>query len=236
MQPPPTALIYAQDKLAMRAQARRARRAGAGVRRGRPGPRTSSTSAPTRLADRDQGASAADTTGAACGSSTTRRSRAHRHRQLDQGVAADRRGEGRRCGVSCPRWSRGRRSGRAPRGPSWRRCSGTGSAPWSSPPPPPARLGRRGRRAAGAPHRRRTRCGRRDGGGAVRDRPTARCVVNELAMRPHNSGHWTHGRCAHLPVRAASARGARLPARRHRAARADHGDGERARRADGPPR
>ena len=20
-------------------------------------------------------------------------------------------------------------------------------------------------------------------------------LVNELAMRPHNSGHWTHGRC-----------------------------------------
>ena len=30
----------------------------------------------------------------------------------------------------------------------------------------------------------------RAGGGAVRDRD-GHCVVNELAMRPHNSGHWT---------------------------------------------
>ena len=41
-------------------------------------------------------------------------------------------------------------------------------------------------------------------------------LVNELAMRPHNSGHWTMDGAAHQPVRAAPARGARLPARRHR--------------------
>ena len=38
-------------------------------------------------------------------------------------------------------------------------------------------------------------------------------LVNELAMRPHNSGHWTMDGARHQPVRAASARGAGLPAR-----------------------
>ena len=41
-------------------------------------------------------------------------------------------------------------------------------------------------------------------------------VVNELAMRPHNSGHWTMDGVPHESVRAAPARGAGLPARRHR--------------------
>ena len=41
-------------------------------------------------------------------------------------------------------------------------------------------------------------------------------LVNELAMRPHNSGHWTIEGARHQPVRAASARGAGLPARRRR--------------------
>ena len=41
-------------------------------------------------------------------------------------------------------------------------------------------------------------------------------MVNELAMRPHNSGHWTMDGADHQPVRAAPARGAGLPARRHR--------------------
>ena len=41
-------------------------------------------------------------------------------------------------------------------------------------------------------------------------------VVNELAMRPHNSGHWTIEGARHVAVRAAPARRARLPARRHR--------------------
>ena len=34
------------------------------------------------------------------------------------------------------------------------------------------------------------RCGRVDGGRTLRDRPTGNLLVNELAMRPHNSGHW----------------------------------------------
>ena len=38
-------------------------------------------------------------------------------------------------------------------------------------------------------------------------------LVNELAMRPHNTGHWTHGRRGHLPVRAPPARRARPAAR-----------------------
>ena len=42
-------------------------------------------------------------------------------------------------------------------------------------------------------------------------------LVNELAMRPHNSGHWTHRRRRDLAVRAAPARRARPAARRRRA-------------------
>ena len=53
-------------------------------------------------------------------------------------------------------------------------------------------------------------------------------LVNELAMRPHNSGHWTMDGSRDQSVRAASARGARLPARRHRRHRAGDGDGQRA--------
>ena len=73
--------------------------------------------------------------------------------------------------------------------------------------------------------RARARRHRRAGRRAVRDRATA-LLVNELAMRPHNSAHWTIEGSVHLAVRAAPARGARLPARRHRAGRAGDGDGE----------
>ena len=44
-----------------------------------------------------------------------------------------------------------------------------------------------------------------------------RVLVNELAMRPHNSGPLDHRRRRHQPVRAAPARRARPAARRHRA-------------------
>ena len=54
-------------------------------------------------------------------------------------------------------------------------------------------------------------------------------VVNELAMRPHNSGHWTIDGSPHLPVRAAPAGRAGLPARRDRRVRAGRRDGQRAR-------
>ena len=53
------------------------------------------------------------------------------------------------------------------------------------------RATRRGRPAAGAADRRRAGRRRAAGRRAVRDRRTGGCVVNELAMRPHNSGHWT---------------------------------------------
>ena len=60
--------------------------------------------------------------------------------------------------------------------------------------------------------------------------PTSRILVNELAMRPHNSGHWTHRGLDHEPVRAAPARRARPAARRDRPAAALRRDGQRARR------
>ena len=50
------------------------------------------------------------------------------------------------------------------------------------------------RRAAGARHREGARCRRAPRGRAVRDPRRRRhswILVNELAMRPHNSGHWT---------------------------------------------
>ena len=40
-----------------------------------------------------------------------------------------------------------------------------------------------------------------------------RVLVNELAMRPHNTGHWTHGRRGHRPVREPPARRPRPAAR-----------------------
>ena len=54
---------------------------------------------------------------------------------------------------------------------------------------PPAT--RRGRPGAGAADRRAAGRHRAARGRAVRDRRHGRLVVNELAMRPHNSGHWT---------------------------------------------
>ena len=55
-------------------------------------------------------------------------------------------------------------------------------------------------------------------------------VVNELAMRPHNSAHWTIEGSRDLAVRAAPARGARLPARRDPPVAPGRGDGQPARR------
>ena len=61
-----------------------------------------------------------------------------------------------------------------------------------------------------------------------------RILVNELAMRPHNTGHWTPGRRGDQPVREPPARGARPAARLAGAARALDGDGQHPRwtRAD----
>ena len=100
--------------------------------------------------------------------------------------------------------------------------------------PAPALPERRGGRGAAAGvavggRTRRRRCAR---GRAVRDH--RRCTAGQRAgdaaaqLRPLD-----HGRRAHQPVRAASARGAGLSARRHRRHRAGDGDGQRAgRRAD----
>ena len=44
-----------------------------------------------------------------------------------------------------------------------------------------------------------------------------RLLVNEVATRPHNSGHWTIEGCGHLPVREPPAGGARPPPRVDRA-------------------
>ena len=60
-------------------------------------------------------------------------------------------------------------------------------------------------------------------------------LVNELAMRPHNSGHWTIEGASDLPVRAASAGGAGPAARRAAARRAAGGHGQRV-RGRGPGR
>ena len=57
------------------------------------------------------------------------------------------------------------------------------------------------------------------GGRDVRRRATAggeALLVNEIAPRVHNSGHWTHRRRADVAVRAAYPRGRRLAARRRR--------------------
>ena len=58
-----------------------------------------------------------------------------------------------------------------------------------------------------------------------------RLLVNELAMRPHNSGHWSMDGARTGSVRATPARRARLPAGRHRADRAGDRDGQCAWRA-----
>ena len=57
-----------------------------------------------------------------------------------------------------------------------------------------------------------------------------RVLVNELAMRPHNTGHWTHGRRRHRPVREPPARRARPAARLARRRGPVDGDGQHPRR------
>ena len=59
-------------------------------------------------------------------------------------------------------------------------------------------------------------------------------LVNELAMRPHNSGHWTMDGARTEPVRTAPARGAGLSARRYRRHRTGDGDGQRPGRPAAP--
>ena len=60
-----------------------------------------------------------------------------------------------------------------------------------------------------------------------------RLLVNELAPRPHNSGHWTLDAAAHQPVRAAGAGGVRAGPRGARPHRRGGGDGQPPRRPVG---
>ena len=87
-----------------------------------------------------------------------------------------------------------------------------------------ARDRKRGR-AAGAAAGRRTGRGRRAGGRAVRDR-RRRAGRQRAGDATAQLRALDDGRRPHEPVRAAPARGAGLPARRHRSARAGHGDGQ----------
>ena len=85
------------------------------------------------------------------------------------------------------------------------------------------RAGARPGRRAGASTRSDSRCGSPSELGVTGvlavelfETDGRRMLVNELAMRPHNTGHWTIDGAAHVAVRAAPARGARPAARRHR--------------------
>ncbi|MDQ0725956.1 5-(carboxyamino)imidazole ribonucleotide synthase [Microbacterium sp. W4I20] len=60
-----------------------------------------------------------------------------------------------------------------------------------------------------------------------------RILVNELAMRPHNSGHWSQDGAVTRPVRAAPACGGRSSARQRVPPCALVGDGQHPRRAGG---
>ena len=171
-----------------------------------------------RLAGRAQDRRAAGTTARASGSSRSPRPR--RPSRSRPGVAAARRG----AGAASPR------AGRAGR-PSPARA-GRGVAGGRD--RPARRRLRRGDRAGARPDRRaapRRRsswpCGSpassaSSGVLAVELFETAdgRVLVNELAMRPHNCGHWTIDGARTSPVRAAPAGRARPAARRHRAGRA----------------
>ncbi len=61
-----------------------------------------------------------------------------------------------------------------------------------------------------------------------------RILVNELAMRPHNTGHWTQDGCGDLAVREPPARGARPAPRVARRPGAVDGDGQHPRRSRAP--
>ena len=140
-----------------------------------------------------------------------------------------------RCSASSPRSSPARRTGRAPPGRSSRPCSPTASASRSSRPRPGCRRSARSRRRG-------SRCGSPTSSASSAcspsscSRPPTGIMVNELAMRPHNSAPLDDRGRAHLAVRAAPAGGARLPARRDVADRAAGRDGQRARRRRARPR
>ena len=72
---------------------------------------------------------------------------------------------------------------------------------------------------------------RRARGRVLRRSRGGKLLVNEIAPRVHNSGHWTEAVCDHRPVRAAHPRHLRLAARRPDAPRR-RGDGEPDRRRD----
>ena len=233
--PPPEALIHAQDKLVMR---RRLEALGAPV------PRFAAVTdvgrrRRVRRARRQRRSwsrrCVAATTAAACRWPATSPRRAmSRRRYLADGVAVlveETGGDAARAG----------RAGGAVTVRAGRGVAGGGDRAARR----HLRRGDRARARPGRRNRQRRRAARRCGwptssawSGCWRSscsRPsTARLLVNELAMRPHNSGHWTHGRRAHQSVRAAPARGAGLSARRHLADRAGHRDGQCAWRATSP--
>ena len=150
------------------------------------------------------------------------------------GVRAARRGAGRRSVASCRRSSRDRPAARRRRTRSSRRCSATASAARSSLPHPASTRRWRARRSGS----RSLIAGELDVTGVLAvelfETDRRRMLVNELAMRPHNSGHWTIDGAVTEPVRAAPARRARPAARLTGAAVAVDGDGQRARRANEP--
>ena len=68
----------------------------------------------------------------------------------------------------------------------------------------------------------------------VKDGAGHAVLVNEIAPRVHNSGHWTHRRRVGLAVRAAHPRGRRPAARQADPARAHRDDQPARRRREGP--
>ena len=217
MAPPPEALIHAQDKLVMRRRLRGAGRPDPAVRRGDRASTTSTRSPPGSAARSWSRPCAAATTAAAwCWPATSARPGRWSSGYLADGGAGAARGAGgdaaravRAGGPLAVRSGRGV-AGRA------RPCSATASASTVLAPAPdlsartwPPRPSSWG---CGWPHELGV-----VGVLAVELFETAdgALLVNELAMRPHNSGHWTMDGARHQPVRAAPAGGARLSARRH---------------------
>ena len=179
------ALVYAQDKRRMR---ERLAELGAPVPRWAPVAVGTPTSPTVRLAGGAQGGPRrVRRPGRLDRRHAVGRGRADRSRT---GSRADRRGARRRCGASwrC-RWP-ARRSGRSPRTRSWRPCSATASASRCWRRRPGSATSWRWRRSSSPstspPSSTSSACSP-----SSCSRPTPGCLVNELAMRPHNSGHWT---------------------------------------------
>ena len=187
VRPGPEALVHAQDKAVMRARLTELGRAVPAARRRDVGRRTSRRSG-CRACSRPP---AAGTTAAGCGwSATTRRPRRR---------SRPRRRPASRCWprssstsvASWPRWWRGRRAARPRRTRSSPAPSSTASATrWS-----PRRPTWRPELATHAQQVALTIAKELDVVGILAvelfETRDGRVLVNELAMRPHNTGHWT---------------------------------------------